>query len=224
MALDQSDSSSATRRKSRGTRNANWAHGSPAISWISAAQKIHGYSEREGDKIENKRDDGLGLNWVVCRHLVPEIRAHAVSEAAHVPVQGGSRPNQAAPKATTLRHLATRRQGIKQDSAQSWTNNTVNPRACDATSREWSRSANFPSAAVRHETAGCGLRDCNHSDDVANAPAPCRMLCRLPQILIHRVLQPLPRRPRCRPCLSISWTSSPEFRTNMCSQGHPEQL
>lgn len=98
MALGQSDCTAATRRNSRATRHANCPCGSPAISWISAAQRNRGYSERVGDKIEEKQRNGLGSNWVVCRHSVPEIRASRSPREPMCLCRGGSRTNQTAPK------------------------------------------------------------------------------------------------------------------------------
>lgn len=77
MALDQSDYTSATRQNSRATRNANRPCGSPAISWISAAQRNYGYSEREGDEIKKRERMAWGqIGWsAVIRYLKSGHRA-----------------------------------------------------------------------------------------------------------------------------------------------------
>lgn len=88
------------------------------------------------------------------RHSVPEIRAPARSprEPAHLPMClcKGSRTNQAAPKATLLRHPPARPTG-DENRTQPWTKTHNQPtglQACDTTSREWSRLSNSPGAAV----------------------------------------------------------------------------
>lgn len=65
-------------------------------------------------------------------------------EPAHVPCAGGSRTNQAAPKATLLRHLTTRPTGDENRTQLCHGLDVLKPRAGDTTSRDWSRSANLP--------------------------------------------------------------------------------
>jgi len=59
----------------------------------------------------NKIEIGLGLNWVVRRHSVPEIRAPSLQGSQPMCLCRGSRTNQATPKATVLRHPTTRPTG-----------------------------------------------------------------------------------------------------------------
>lgn len=47
---------------------------------------------------QKKRENGLGSNWVVCRHSVPEIRASRSPREPMCLCRGGSRTNQAGPK------------------------------------------------------------------------------------------------------------------------------
>lgn len=161
-------------------------------------REIHGYSDGE-----RKAWGQIGWSAVI-RYLKSGHRRFTREPKEPMCLsRGGARTNQAAPEVTLLRHptSATDR-GWKQENrsqAQLWTN-TLNPRAYDTTSREWSRSANFPSAAVRH-----GICCVRPPPAIATMAMTSQLLlpCRLPQILIHRVLQSLPRPATLPPCLPI---------------------
>lgn len=134
--------------------------GSPAISWTSGPQKIHGYSGREDDQT-NKIEIGLVLNWVVRRHSVPEIRAPSLrGSQPHVPVQGfWNQPGHAKSDPPTSPNNATDR-GRKQDSAQAWTNR-LTPSSHELATQRHEIGLDqqiSPALLVRHGTTGCDLR------------------------------------------------------------------
>lgn len=116
---------SATRRNSRATRNANCPCGSQAISWISAAQgllRLLG-TARQGDSRERERTAWGRVEWSsVIRYLKSGHRRGLQGSQAISPCAcaRGSRTNQAAPKATLLRHPPSRPTG-DENRTQPWT-------------------------------------------------------------------------------------------------------